>query len=928
MRARCLWIIVAIVSLAPLTLAHAQSYYWAPGPTCYITIADTETLASTVCWNNTSPTSPSIPGYGPPTAGSYVFLIGVQDNILLSIDSTGAPSTLHSLTIDDTATQGLITFESLSPVAVTGTEVVGQNGEAGIFMSGSTHSVGSLIVGQNVGSAGNVSIRGGTFTAGSVTVGSNGFGFMQQNQSLGATTVTVNGTLVIADGASSSNSEYEVDAGTLTTTADTVVGVNARGGFNLNGGTHNVFGSLMLAQNPGSEGDYQLISGTLNVSGDIVGGAGTSLLDIRGGTISIGGNVSNVTFLDLASNPGDNGSFSVGGSQSVSVQNELIGDEGAGLFTQSGGSNSASTLALGEIQGGTGTYNLTGGTLNAAFVQVGVNGQGTFNQSGNSSVVVGTEFDVGVFSGSSGAYTLSGGTLAAPIELIGQSAPMAAPAAFTQMGGSNSTGAIQLGDQGVYQLLGGELDVSSNIIGNGQLELGGGTLNVGGTVDVGTLLLDSGTAFEVGNELSVSSTTVPSLIAGALTIDNTASVNIYGNAGITGAGGHTSSGSLSIGSPFSPAPAELIVTDSAQLVNNGYMQFTGTGTLAVQSGTFTNAANGNVVMTDQSVASIVVDGSGVFDNKGTVSQFSGDVGLSVSDVTLSPSITNEGSWTLNAPATLTVLSGQFTNTTNASFNNSGGAVTIGNGGSFVNAGQFFNNGTVQIQAGGTVASDGSFFNSGTVRIDPGAAMSGAGTYTQTGGLTKVNGTLSMATILNQGGSFGGTGTINGSAIDPLDNPTNFYNLGGTIAPGDPSELTIDGNLFFSSGLLDIKIAGVNDLDQIDVTGLAQITGGTLELDFTNGFAPHKGDVYEFLVGNDVGAALFASVVITGLAPGFQYALTPGADGSFDLTAESDGVSAVPLPPALWLLASGALLVLLIGRRRVPLPEGRSKLATC
>ena len=144
----------------------------------------------------------------------------------------------------------------------------------------------------------------------------------------------------------------------------------------------------------------------------------------------------------------------------------------------------------------------------------------------------------------------------------------------------------------------------------------------------------------------------------------------------------------------------------------------------------------------------------------------------------------------------------------------------------------------------------------------------------------------MSTIYNYGGSFGGAGTINGSAIDPLDNPTNFFNLGGTIAPGDPSELTIDGNLLFSGGLLDIKIAGVNDLDQIDVTGLAQITGGTLELDFINGFAPHKGDVYEFLVGNDVGAALFASVVITGLAPGFQYALTPGADGSLDLTAES------------------------------------------
>ena len=109
---------------------------------------------------------------------------------------------------------------------------------------------------------------------------------------------------------------------------------------------------------------------------------------------------------------------------------------------------------------------------------------------------------------------------------------------------------------------------------------------------------------------------------------------------------------------------------------------------------------------------------------------------------------------------------------------------------------------------------------------------------------------------------------------------------------------------FASGLLDIKIAGLDDFDKIVVTGLAEFLGGSIQLDFTNGFAPSEGDVFEFLQAHDF--ALNPSLVnifVTGLADGFQFT-TQFSNGQFQMAALNDGVSAapVPLPDTLILLA--------------------------
>jgi len=885
------WSLIAtIAALAAMTPAHAQStYYWAVGSGCYITAtADYDSFLSP-CWNNSGSTAAPISGYGPPTAGSDVYLVSGVASLNLGISSLGAPATLHNLVIDDVL-QGTMGLDAGVPISVTGTETVGLNGSGYLYMTAGAHSATTLVVGANAGSNGNIQVHGGSLSAGTLTVGASGYATMSQDQSNAPSSVSVTGSLILGSGAGIFGNYY-LSGGSLNAGQE-VLAQSGNGYVFQSGGTHTV-GSLRLAQNAGSQGQFSFVGGTLTVNGDVAGGAGTSLLEIDAAGASFNGNISGLTNLEVGSGVGSNGAFAMSGSQSAAAQVELVGNQGTGLWVQTGGTNSAGTLALGENAGGTGIYNLSGGMISADFLQVGVNGTGTLNQYAGSSVSANTELDLGLFSGSSGTYNLHGGTLSAPFELIGQSAPMAAPALFVQSGGTNTAGRMQLGDLGIYQLVGGQLAVNNDLVG-GELEIGGGSLSVGGILSVRTLLLDAGSSYTTSTELDVLSSVQPSVIAGALTVDITGAFNIYGSAGLSGTGSLTNNGTLSIGSAGSSNPAQLAVNDSAQLVNNGYLQLTGAGSILVHGGAFTNAANGNMVMTVQSTPQVSVDGSGSFVNQGMVSQFSGDVGVAVTNPNLTPSITNQGTWTVYAPATLTVQSGLFTNAAGATFNNAGGAV--------------------HVLAAGQVVSDGTFTNSGTVTIDAGASFSGAGTYTQTAGLTKVYGTLSMPTIYNQGGSFGGSGTVNGSLLDPLDVPVNFYNQGGMIAPGDPTRLTIDGNLYFSSGVLDVKIAGVNNLDQLDVTGITDITGGTLELDFMDGFAPQKGDVYEFLLGNNIGPALFASVIVTGLQPGFQYDLTAGTDGSIDLTAINDGVAAVPLPSSVWLLCSGVLLLLFMGRR--------------
>ena len=164
--------------------------------------------------------------------------------------------------------------------------------------------------------------------------------------------------------------------------------------------------------------------------------------------------------------------------------------------------------------------------------------------------------------------------------------------------------------------------------------------------------------------------------------------------------------------------------------------------------------------------------------------------------------------------------------------------------------------------------------------------------------------------ISTGGILSGNGTIPGN-VHVLGGSNQF---GGTVLPGNsPGTLTIGGDYEQDGGLLGIEMSGTlqGQFDVLAVTENAML-GGTLSLEFIDGFAPHAGDSFAFLNVGGSTDGNFADILVHGLADGWQYELT-SVDGSMTLLSLNDGV-AIPEPASLMLLELGSALVLLCGQR--------------
>jgi T5SS/PEP-CTERM-associated repeat protein len=150
-------------------------------------------------------------------------------------------------------------------------------------------------------------------------------------------------------------------------------------------------------------------------------------------------------------------------------------------------------------------------------------------------------------------------------------------------------------------------------------------------------------------------------------------------------------------------------------------------------------------------------------------------------------------------------------------------------------------------------------------------------------------------ILNaSGGRILGNGTIQGSVTN-----AGFISGGGSVGVlhingslTQPNSATSTPLGTGANGRLQFDIGGTErgtGYDGIDVTGAANIAGGTVVLNFVNGFAPHAGDRFTLI---DAASATSApqAVEVRGLAPGFQYTLAV-ENGDLVLVANSDGTSA-------------------------------------
>ena len=354
-----------------------------------------------------------------------------------------------------------------------------RTGTVRVNTSGTLAVSGELVIGDSLGSVGNVSLETGALTINNkITLGNN----------------RGNGTLTMS-------------GGSLTKTAgdETVVGRdNGTGVLAQSGGTVTLNHNLYVGQGSGANGTYTIGgNAVLNIGRDFVVGreSGTGTLTMTGGTITKTGDEK---FL-VGHNNGVGVVAQSGGT--ISVNNELyIGNENAGAsgtYTLSGaGALSVANEVVVGREGGTGTLNVDGGTITTTGngnMYIGRrNGTGTLNQTAGVISVI-KEFGVGTRDGDkigTGTYNLSGGSLAATNTIfIGKE--LGASGTMTMTGGTMSTSdKLQIGHNqatGVLTQSGGIVTV--------QNEVSIGNENSGSSV--GTYTLSGSAELNVGNEVLV-----------------------------------------------------------------------------------------------------------------------------------------------------------------------------------------------------------------------------------------------------------------------------------------------------------------------------------------------------------------------------------------------------------------------------------------
>jgi hypothetical protein len=771
---------------------------------------------------------------------------------------------------------------------IAGFESIGNSGTGVFTQSGGTHTVsGGLSLGSNSTGNGTYNLNGGTLNVGPIVNGSgtgtfnlnggtlnvgiivNGLGtgtFILNGGTLNLTGSSINVDTFRIGNASGSNASFTLGSGKTLIAGFESIGNSGTGVFTQTGGTHTVSSNLTLGVNSGSSGTYNLRAGTLTVNGNILDGSGTGILNIDGGTLSVGGGNGSINLdalilgsvtgtgsftqnggtntlgnLTLGLNPGSNGIYALNAGGMSTFINAVIGNAGTGSFTQTGGTHTVNgDLVLGGYRSfdfgvfGNGTYILSGtGSLMANSEFIGYSGIGVFTQTGGTHTVNGDlilggyrSFDFGVFG--DGTYNLSAGNLTAGYEIIGDFGT----GTFTQSSGSHTVannlylGNTSLGN-GTYNLSAGSLSASSETIGysgTGSFTQTGGTHTVSSitlglnTGSNGTYNLDGG-MLNVGNILNGSGTDTFNLDGGTLNL--TGSVIGVDTFRVGNASGSNGNFILGGGKALAVSSEFIGVSGTGSLTQTGGMHTVAgslnMGTNGGSSGTYN--LNGGTL----NVGGNIVNGAGTSTfnlDGGTLSVGGGNGSINVDNFVLGSASGKSGSHTLSGSGSLTATheifgqggAGHFTQ--NSGTNTLTGNLTLG-----------FNPGS-----NGTYA-----MNSGSVStLNAFIGNSGIGVFTQTGGAHTVINNLTFGVNSGSSGTYNlraGTLTVNGSILNGPG--TGTLNIDGgslSVAGGSMAvDTLVLGSTTGSSGIHTLGTGSLSaDIERIGPNGSGSFTqtGGT------------------------------------------------------------------------------------------------------
>ena len=786
--------------------------------------------------------------------------------------------------------------------------VTSQPGSANIVIDGVSSSwtiSGNADFGETGVATATVQNYGNLNISGTLTLG---------DQSTGSGTLTVQADGTIQSGAATLGNQAGAtgfaNVGNINTLwtvdGDLTVGNSGQGTLTLsNNGEVITTGDGILGSQTGSTGTATITdAGTeWQINGELkVGDKGDGTMSVEnGGLVSVAGNVA-------IADSGGTSTLTLDGNGSrliASGTSVTIGGKGDGTLIVQNAADAVvagAGVSLGEQSTGTGTLTVQGSNtvMSAGSLTIGGYGTGTLNVQDSASLSTGTNISLGEQASGTGTATID-------------SAAVNDAGSLTVGGYGNGTMTIQ--DGGSLTVQGNDVTLGEQNTGSGTLNLSGNgsTLTFNGDMTVGKS--GSGTfAVSGGADFNGSAMTLASGSGfGGASTGGTGELDINGTSLVL------LSQDLTIGKY---GVGTLAMASGAVLANKGDATLgsqpgtEGSATISSGSnwtvgGSLTDGSEGTGSITVQGGSSLIANGDSLTVGK------QGEGSLTVTDTSSSVQYAGDLIIGKQSSGTFSIDAGAVTKPTSsgtgevyiAETSGINGTLNIDGSGSSLSGTDMVVGGTGS-QAGGTGLV--SLTNGGQMNLTGKLAMWKDGTINTAGGAITLGtaGSTSPANgnvYINSQGELSGTGTITGN----VTNSGGTLNIGGT----QPGNLNITGNFTQSSGTFKVAIGGTGtgQASQLDATGSVSFTGGTVEFDFVNHYAPQKGQTFQFIDPPQSVSVNNVSYTFTGLAPGFEFSVTPDTNGLL-FTALNNAV-ATPEPADMRLMLAGSIPFLLVRRKR-------------
>ena len=650
----------------------------------------------------------------------------------------------------------------------------------------------------------------------------------------------------------------------------------------------------------GTVGSYQMTGGTLIVNDQrfTVGRYGTGTFIQDGGTVNangglyIGDNLG--TAIDGTTAVRGNGTYELKNNGTLGTSTMMVGWCGEALFTQDSGTVTATNLYIGQ----------SSDTVDGILYR----GEGTYNMTGGSLSVTGTNFIVGS-SGGIGTLTVNGGTVThsglwlvvgkdgnadGTINLISGSFTTAASINLGE--GNGTTGTINISG-GTFSQTSGSLTIGKETNGVGHLNITGGSFSTTGTTTLATReARDSGSNLLASTITVSGSSTTATFQALRIAQESTSGKSSYGIFTAKDGAEVTINGNLIVAFDKSGI-GEFNVENGAEVEAKGdiYLGYwdNAVGTLNISGGVFTSSKSSE---------------SGTFrlgqmGGSGVVNQTGGVFNSLNSDVIIyaSNSANGYGTWNLSGTGQTNIRRltvGEFgaENAGAATFNlgngSTGGTLNVGQiiSAAGSNSSFIFNGGTLVAAGNATETGDGDFLSANLKNL---VVQSG-------GGIINTNGKN-----ISLGRGLTGSGNLTKEGSGTLTLKGDYTNYTGSIN-------VTDGDIAFAAGAkVFFNVDGANT--EAD-NAYTFANGSNITLDDSVILQIALSNESSLIIGQTIDLFKGDSVNIAN-ADLIQVLINSSAY-SFSLNAQGQlVVNAIPEPSTYALFASAGLLGLVALRRR-------------